>query len=141
MRFEKSVEIDAPRQRVWDVLSDIEAWPRIVRLVEVAEVVTPPPLMIGGTVRLREHKLPEGLWDVTAWDAPVSFELTQRAGGVTTVALHRVDALGDDRSRLTLTLEMRGLMVALIGVFFRKATRNHLDQQAEDIKHAAEATP
>lgn len=27
MRFEKSIEIDAPQQRVWDVLSDLEAWP------------------------------------------------------------------------------------------------------------------
>jgi len=27
MRFEKSIEIDAWHQRVWDVLSDLEAWP------------------------------------------------------------------------------------------------------------------
>ncbi|MGQ4272268.1 SRPBCC family protein [Nocardiopsis changdeensis] len=141
MRFEKSVEIQAPRQRVWDVLSDIEAWPRVVRLVEVAEIVSPPPLARGGTVRLREHRLPEGLWDVTSWNAPVSFELTQRAGGVTTVARHRVDALGADRSRLTLDLEMRGLMVSIVGVFFRKSTRNHLDRQAQDLKRAAENTP
>lgn len=141
MRFEKSIDIEAPRQRVWDVLTDIEAWPRVIRLVEVAEVVTPPPLTVGGTVRLREHRLPEGLWDVTAWDAPASFEFTQKAGGATTVVLHRVDALAGDRSRLTLDLEMRGLVVAVIGVFFKKTTQNHLDQQAEDLKRAAESTP
>lgn len=28
MRFEKSIEIDAPQQRVWDVLSALEAWPQ-----------------------------------------------------------------------------------------------------------------
>ena len=28
MRFEKSIDIDARQQRVWDVLSDLEAWPQ-----------------------------------------------------------------------------------------------------------------
>ena len=26
LHFERSIEIDAPQQRVWDVLSDLEAW-------------------------------------------------------------------------------------------------------------------
>jgi carbon monoxide dehydrogenase subunit G len=37
MRFEKSIEIDAPRQRVWDVLSDLEAWPPRIETVDVVE--------------------------------------------------------------------------------------------------------
>lgn len=34
MRFEKSIEIDASPQRVWDVLSDIEAWPQRIETVD-----------------------------------------------------------------------------------------------------------
>jgi carbon monoxide dehydrogenase subunit G len=34
MRFEKSIEINAPQRRVWDVLSDLEAWPRRIETVE-----------------------------------------------------------------------------------------------------------
>ncbi|MDE3719948.1 SRPBCC family protein [Nocardiopsis sp. N85] len=139
MRFEKSIHIEAPRQRVWHVLTDIEAWPRVIRLVEVVEVVASPPLEVGGTVRLRE--LPEGLWDITVWDTPAYFEFAQKADGATTVVCHRVDALGGDRSHLMLNLEMRGLMVAVISVLPKKTTRTHLDRQAEDLKNAAEATP
>lgn len=138
MRFEKSVEVEASAQRVWDVLSDIEGWARVVETVEAAEVLTPPPLAVGSTVRLRQPKLPEGVWSVAAWDPPVSFELAQKGGGVTSVAGHRVDPLGEDRARLTLTVEMRGVMVAVVGVFFKKLTRSYLEQEAEDLKRAAE---
>ena len=41
MRFEKSIDIDAPQQRVWDVLSDLEAWPRRIDTVEAVELLTP----------------------------------------------------------------------------------------------------
>ena len=110
MRFEKSVEIDAPQQRVWDVLSDLEAWPQRIETVDVVEVLTPPPFRKGSRVRLKQPKLPEGTWDVTTWDAPSYFEWTQKTGGTTSVAGHRVEALGEDRARLTLTLDMFNVM-------------------------------
>ena len=37
MRFEESIDIDVGQQRVWDVLTDIEAWPRHIETVDVAE--------------------------------------------------------------------------------------------------------
>ena len=44
MRFEKSIEIDASQQRVWDVLSDLEAWPQRIETVDTVELLTPAPL-------------------------------------------------------------------------------------------------
>ena len=37
MRFEQSIEIDAPPPRVWDVLSDLEAWPQRIETVDSVE--------------------------------------------------------------------------------------------------------
>jgi Polyketide cyclase / dehydrase and lipid transport len=51
MRFEQSVEIEASQQRVWDVLSDLEAWPQRIETVDVVEVLTPTPLGEGSRVR------------------------------------------------------------------------------------------
>ena len=139
MRFEQSIEIDAPQQRVWDVLSDLEAWPRRIETVEAVELLTPKPLAKGSRVRLKQPKLPEGEWDVTAWDAPSSFEWTQKTGGVTSVAGHRVEALGEGRARLTLTLDMRGLLIPIIGLFYKGLTNRYMTLEAEGMKRAAES--
>ena len=99
MRFEKSIDIDAPQQRAWDVLSDLEAWPQRIETVDTVELLTPAPIGTGSRVRLKQPKLPEGVWEITTWDAPAYFEWTQKMTGTTTVAGHRVESLGDGRSR------------------------------------------
>lgn len=139
MRFEKSIEIDAPRQRVWDVLSALEAWPERIETVETVELLTPAPIAKGSRVRLKQPKLPEGTWDITAWDAPSFFEWTQKTSGITSAAGHRVEELGEDRSRLTLTLDMRGFLIPIIALFYRKLTNDYMNLEAEGMKRAAES--
>ncbi len=139
MHFEKSIEIDAPQQRVWDVISDLKAWPQRVETVDIVEILTPAPVTKGSRVRLKQPKLPEGMWDVTVWDAPSYFEWTQKMTGTTTVAGHRVEAVGAGRARLTLTLEMRGLLVPMMALFYKKLTNRYMDLEAEGMKRAAES--
>ena len=139
MRFEQSIDIDAPQHRVWDVLSDLEAWPQRIETVEVLELLTPLPVTTGSRVRLKQPKLPEGIWDVTVWDAPSYFEWRQQTGGVATVAGHRVEAVDEGRSRLTLTLEMRGLLVPVIGLFYKGLTNRYMTLEAQGMKRAAES--
>lgn len=139
MRFEKTIEIDAPRQRVWEVLSDLGAWPQRIETVDTVELLTPAPITTGSRVRLKQPKMPEGTWEVTAWDAPTSFTWTQKTGGVTSVADHRIEDLGDGRSRLTLTLDMRGLLIPIIGLFYRDLTNRYMSLEAQGMKRAAES--
>lgn len=139
MHFEQSVEIAASQQRVWDVLTDIESWPRILETVESVALLTPAPLARGSRVRLKQPKLDEGIWEVTAWDAPSFYEWTQKASGATSIAGHRVDALGDDRVRLTLTLELRGLLIPIFGRFYKDLTNRYMTLEAEGMKRAAES--
>jgi hypothetical protein len=96
MRFEASIEIDAQAQRVWDVLSDLEAWPQRIDTVEEVELLTPPPLAKGSQMRLKQPKLPEGTWDITVWDTPSNFEWRQKSGGMTSVAGHSRGAVGGE---------------------------------------------
>jgi len=139
MRFEESIDIDAGQQRVWEVLSDIEAWSRRVETVDVSELLTPAPVAKGSRVRLKQPKLPEGTWDITAWDAPSYFEMRQKSGGVTAVAGHRVEALGAGRSRLTLSVDMEGWLVPVVGLFSKGMTTRYMTSEAQDMKRAAES--
>ena len=124
---------------MWDVLSDLEAWPQRIETVDVVEVLTPPPVSKGSRVRLKQPKLPEGTWDITAWDAPSYFEWTQKASGTISVAGHRVDALGDGRTRLTLTLEMRGLLIPITGRIYKDLINRYMNLEAEGMTRAAES--
>ena len=139
MRFEKSIEIDAPQQRVWDVLSDIEAWPQRIETVDTVELLTPAPIGKGSRVRLKQPKLPEGTWEITEWDAPSYFEWRQKEAGATIVAGHRVEALAEGRARLTLTIDMRGLLIPIMTLFYKKLTNDYMNLEAEGMKRAAES--
>ena len=139
MRFEKSIDIDAPQQHVWDVLCALEAWPQRIETVDIVELLTPAPITKGSRVRLKQPKLPEGIWDVTVWDAPFYFEWRQKTGGTTSVAGHRVDALGGGRARLTLTLDMRGFLIPIIALFYKRLTDRYMNLEAEGMKRAAES--
>jgi len=138
VRFEKSIEIAASQQRVWNVLSDINAWPQRIETVDSVEVLTPGPLGEGSRVRLRQPKLPEGTWEVTVWDEPSYFEWVLQSTGVSNVAGHRVEALADDRSRLTLTLDMGGFFIAIFGRFYKDLTNRYMSLEAEGMQRAAE---
>ena len=139
MRFAKSIDIDAPQQRVWDVLSDFETWPQHIETVDIVELLTPAPITKGSRVRLKQPKLPDGTWDITVWDPPSYFEWTQKTGGTTSVAGHRVEALGERRSRLMLTLDMRGFLIPIVALFYTKLTNQYMDLEAEGMKRAAES--
>lgn len=141
MLFEESIDIDAPQERVWEVLSDLEAWPERIETVDLVEALTPPPVSAGSRFRLKQPRLPEGTWEVTVWNPPSSFEWRQAAGGVTSVADHRVEVLGDGRSRLVLRLEMRGLLVLVVRLFYRGLTKRYMALEAEGMKRAAEQGP
>jgi uncharacterized membrane protein len=139
MRFEESIDIDAQQERVWEVLSDLEAWPRRIETVDVVELLTPAPMSKGSRVRLKQPRLPEGTWDITVWDAPSYFEWRQKSGGITSVAGHRVEMLEEDRSRLTLSLDMRGPLIPVIGLFYRGLTNRYMTIEAQGMKRAAES--
>jgi hypothetical protein len=106
---------------VWDVLSDLESWPRRIETVDIVELLTPAPVGEGSRVRLKQPKF------------------RQRSGGVTNVAGHRVEALEEGRSRLTLTLDMRGLLVAVVARFYKGLTNRYMTIEAQGMKRAAES--
>ncbi len=138
MHFEESIDIDAHQERVWEVLSDFEAWARRIETVDVAEVLTPAPVAIGSQIFLKQPKLPDSTWDITVWDAPSYFEMRQKSGGMATVAGHRVEVLEEGRTRLTLSLDMRGPLIA-VAALFKGLTSRYMTSEAQDMKRAAES--
>ena len=103
------------------------------------ELLTPAPIAQGSRILLKQPKLPEGTWEVTAWEAPSYFEWRQKSGGVTSVAGHRVEGMEGGRSRLTLSMDMRGPAIPIIGLFYKGLVNRYMSIEAGGMKVAAES--
>lgn len=139
MHFERSIDIAAPAERVWEMVADIERWPERIETVDEVERLTPPPTGVGSRFRLKQPKLPEAEWEVTAWQAPTWFEWRQQSGGVTNIAGHRIEPLDGARSRLTLTIDLTGLFAPIGGLMYRGLINRYMGIEAEGMKRAAES--
>lgn len=73
-----SIEIDAPIERVWAVLADIERQPEWMHDLRDVRLLTPPPIGIGtkavGTVRALGIAIDDPI-EITAFEPPVRYSI------------------------------------------------------------------
>src|SRR4051794_41411808 len=118
MRFEHSIDINPPQATAWAVVSNVERWPVLTASVTSVELLNNPPFGLSSRARIRQPKLPVATWTVTRYDPPSFFEWINKSPGITTTAGHRVVPTGESASRLTLTLEWRGIATPLLALLY-----------------------
>jgi uncharacterized protein YndB with AHSA1/START domain len=136
--FSISVDIAAPPERVWQVMSEVERWPEWTRSVrEVRRLGNGGPLQVGSRVLVRQPAFPPALWKVTALDPGKSFAWTSAAPGLRVVASHRVDGSPSGTSA-TLSLELHGLFGSLFGRMTKEITERYLAMEADGLRKRSE---
>ena len=103
MRFETTIEIQAPGDLVWATLADVERWPTWTASMRRVEILTKGPLGLSAKVRVKHPRLSALVWDVTEFVPGEVFTWRSSILGVTCVGTHRVSArapLTARRSRL-----------------------------------------
>jgi uncharacterized membrane protein len=101
--FHRTVEIQAPVDRVWAVMRDIERWPEWTSTVSNIRRLDPGPLRVGSSALIRQPKLPPAKWKITDLDeARRSFTWVTRSPGVRVTARHWVEAPCRRERRYTL---------------------------------------
>jgi hypothetical protein len=138
MRFARTVEIDAPLDRIWAVLIDVERWPEWTASVRRAEKVDSGPLTAGSRVLVEQPNLRTSHYRVDVVRAPEDFTWTTRSPGVTTRAGHVLAPIGDGRVRMELTLDQSGPLAPLIGRLYGSLLRRYLGLEAEGLKRRCE---
>jgi uncharacterized protein YndB with AHSA1/START domain len=137
MRFERAVEIAAPPERVWAVLTDIKRWPEWTTSVTSAQHVGGTALALGSRARVVQPKLPPADFVVTAFEPRRRFAWKTGNAVVRAVADHVVEPRGTG-SHAVLSVDFGGLLGWLAGWLTRKLTREYLALESEGLRLRAE---
>jgi len=139
MRFEDSVQIEAPAARVWETLVDVERWPEWTASMAKVEIFGGAPLAPGARVHIKQPRLRAGDWEVVEFRPGVVFTWKNTAPGLTTVGTHRVAPAGTDRATVSLAFEQSGVLAPLVGRFSAGIIRRYMGMEAEGLKQRCEA--
>jgi uncharacterized membrane protein len=132
------IDIAAAPGRVWQVVTDVESWPRISASMRDVRRLDSGPLHVGSRARIKQPGLPVLVWEVTDLAEGTSFSWVARTPGVDATGMHQIDATADG-SRLTLTMTWTGVFGGLAGALAGKRTRKSLEMEAAGTKASAES--
>lgn len=147
MKITASRDVDAPAERLWAALVDIDGAPQILSGVDAVQRLDGGGELGVGT-RWRETRTMMGRqateeMEVVALDPGRSYTVRSVSGGTTYESVMTVEPCDTSRSRATMsfratTRSMVGrLLTATVGRLFAGATRRMLRQDLEDLAHAA----
>ena len=136
-QFSISIDIDAPADRVYEVMSDTDRWPEWTPSVTSIKRLDSGPFVVGSRAVIRQPKFPPALWTVTAIDGHRSFTWSNQAPGIKVIAHHSIDADGD-RSKATLSLKYEGILGGLLARMTRGITNRYLAMEARGLKARSE---
>ena len=103
MRLEVSVDVAAPRQVVWDVLTEWERQSEWMLDAKSVEVLTPLREGVGVTIRCPTNLLGvtvEDVMRVTAWDPPRLLEVTHLGRIITGSGAFELVETGSEMTRI-----------------------------------------
>ncbi len=138
--FQTTRHIDAPVQRVWDVLFDVARWPEWTPTIKSVERLEDGPFQVGSRAEVRQPKLPRAVWEVTEVVDGQSFTWEATGPGLRTIARHEVvpDA---DGTEVTLSIEQTGPMGVVAGIVWGRLTQRYIELEAESLGKRVIRTP
>jgi uncharacterized protein YndB with AHSA1/START domain len=134
-----SIDIQAPPERVWEVLKNIEHWPEWTPSMINIERLDAGPLTINSRARVRQPRLLPAVWQVTELIPPRSFTWITRSPGVHITAGQVIEPVADG-SRVTLSVDFSGLLAPVIARLTRSLTERYMGLEAIALKRRSESS-
>ena len=136
-RFSTSIDVDAPAERVFSVMSDTDRWHEWTPTVTSIKRLDKGPFVVGSRAVIRQPKFPPALWKVTSIDLGQGFTWVSTAPGIRVIARHWVEPVGA-RTRATLSLRFEGWLGPLFGRLTRSINNRYLALEAKGLKARSE---
>jgi len=137
MEFQISVDIDAPPDVVWPVMSDGERWHEWTASITSVRLLDKGPLRIGSRALIRQPRFPPAVWKVTALEPGRRFVWRSGMPGMWVYGDHSVEPIPTG-TRATLRLTYEGLLARLMGRMTRGITLRYLNLEASGLKRRSE---
>jgi uncharacterized membrane protein len=134
-----TVDIAAPADRVWAVMSDVERWHEWTPSITSVTLLRKRALAVGSRALVRQPKFPPALWRVTEVVPGRSFTWVSVAPGLRVIGRHAVE-LTVNGTRAVLTLELQGMVGGLWGRLTRGITERYIASEAAGLKARSEDT-
>jgi hypothetical protein len=138
--FSNSIDIDARREDVWPIMSDVEKWSQWTPSIKHIRLLNGRPLAIGRLAFVRQPRVMPTVWKVTALEPNRSFTWTTGIPGLLfVVAVHSVEDVAKG-SRATLSLTFSGLLGRAVARLTKKLNERYLALEAEGLKRVSESS-
>jgi uncharacterized protein YndB with AHSA1/START domain len=133
-----AVSIDAPPEKVFEVLCDVEHWPEWTPTMISVERLDTGPFRVGSSARIRQPKLRPTVWRVTDLEDNRSFTWVTSGPGFRMRAGHSVRAAGAG-SHVELSFEITGFMAPLLSLLYGGLTREYVTTESQKLKARSES--
>ena len=137
VEFVKSIDIDAPSDVVWAVMSDGERWPEWTASVTSVRRLDKGPLRIGSRALIRQPRFPPAVWTVTTLEPGHRFVWKSGMPGMWVYGDHSAAPVTHG-TRATLRLSYDVLLARIMGRMTHGITNRYLDMEAAGLKRRSE---
>ena len=138
MAFEVVIAVNAPEERVWAALIDVEAWPQWTSSMTSVTRIDSGDFAVGSRARVKQPKIGTKTWTVTELTPAHSFVWEAKRPGLTLVAGHYLSSGDGETVNLTLKLEQKGLVGRLLEPFTERTAQRAVQLEAQGHKRRAE---
>jgi uncharacterized membrane protein len=135
--FETALVIAAPVDRIWAVLMDVRHWPDWTRSISRIEPLDDGPMGLESRVRIIQPNLRPVIWRISEFSEREKFVWASSSPGVTVTAGHFLRS-NRNGSLVTLTLDMTGILSAVVASLAGNLTRKYMAYEIHGLKRRCE---
>jgi uncharacterized membrane protein len=133
-----SVTIDAPPEKVFAILCDVERWPEWTSTITSVKRRERGPFALGSSAQVRQPRLRPAVWQVTALEDQRNFTWTTRSPGLRMTAGHLIEPQGTG-SRVVLSFELSGFMAPVVSRLYGGLIERYIATESQGLKKRSES--
>ena len=133
-----AVDIEAPPEKVFAVLCDVERWPEWTPTMANVQRLDSGPFAIGSSARVRQPKLRTLVWRVTEFQDRRNFTWMTHSLGLRMTAGHLIEPKGAG-SRVELTFELTGLIAPVVSRLYGGLIERYITTESQGLKKRSES--